>query len=44
MKLDLVSILASSNDYDELTYVWEEWRRVASKPMRYILSTVHDLF
>ena len=26
--------MASSKDYDELSYVWSEWRKVAAKPMR----------
>ena len=30
------SVLAESTDYDELNYVWSEWRKVASRPM------VHD--
>ena len=32
--LDIESVLASSKDYDELSYVWSEWRKVAAKPMR----------
>lgn len=31
---DITFILTNSTDYDELTYVWSEWRKVASKPMR----------
>jgi peptidyl-dipeptidase A len=30
------SVLAESTNYDELNYVWSEWRKVASRPM------VHD--
>ena len=26
--------MATSTDYNELTYVWTEWRNAASKPMR----------
>lgn len=29
-----MGILATSSNYDELAYVWREWRDVASKPMR----------
>jgi len=32
--LDIVDKIATSTDYDELTYLWSEWRKVASKPMR----------
>ena len=32
--LDITDIIATSTDFDELTYVWSEWRKVASKPMR----------
>lgn len=31
---DIEDILATSSDYDELAYVWSEWRRVAARPMR----------
>ncbi|KAK4008639.1 hypothetical protein OUZ56_013772 [Daphnia magna] len=30
---DIEEILATSTDYDELDYVWSEWRKVASRPM-----------
>lgn len=32
-KTDIEEILATSTDYDELDYVWSEWRKVASRPM-----------
>lgn len=32
--LDITDIMATSTDFDELTYLWSEWRKVASKPMR----------
>ncbi len=34
--LDIELILATSTDYDELNYVWSEWRKIASRPM------IHD--
>lgn len=33
---DIEYILATSEDYDELNYVWSEWRKIASRPM------IHD--
>lgn len=34
-KTELESILANpASSFDELTYVWSEWRKVAAKPMR----------
>lgn len=30
---DLYEILAKSTNYDELTYVWSEWRRVSGRLM-----------
>lgn len=31
---DIEAIMASSHDWDELTYVWEEWRDKTGKLMR----------
>lgn len=36
-------IMAKSRDWDELTWVWTEWRRKAGKPMRDLFEQLADL-
>lgn len=31
--LDLYEILSTSKDYDELTYIWDEWRKNTGRLM-----------
>lgn len=33
-KSDLTEIMATSTNYNELEYVWTQWREVAGKPIR----------
>lgn len=33
-KTDLEEILVTSKDYDELAYVWSQWRIESARPMR----------
>lgn len=35
--------MAKSRDWDELTWVWTEWRRKAGKPMRDLFEQLADL-
>jgi hypothetical protein len=35
--------MAKSRDWDELTWVWTEWRRKAGKPMRDLFEQLVDL-
>ncbi|CAG9809927.1 unnamed protein product [Chironomus riparius] len=39
----LRDIMAKSRDWDELTWVWTEWRRKAGKPMRDLFEQLADL-
>lgn len=36
-------IMAKSRDWDELTWVWTEWRRKSGKPMRDLFEQLTDL-
>ncbi|CRK96558.1 CLUMA_CG009925, isoform A [Clunio marinus] len=39
----LKEIMAKSRDWDELTWVWTEWRRKAGKPIRDLFEQLTDL-
>lgn len=36
-------IMAKSRDWDELTWVWTEWRRKTGRPMRDLFEQLADL-
>lgn len=36
-------IMAKSRDWDELTWVWSEWRRKTGRPMRDLFEQLADL-
>lgn len=36
-------IMAKSRDWDELTWVWTEWRRKSGRPMRDLFEQLADL-
>jgi hypothetical protein len=35
--------MAKSRDWDELTWVWTEWRRKAGRPMRDLFEQLVDI-
>lgn len=35
--------MAKSRDWDELTWVWTEWRRKSGRPMRDLFEQLSDL-
>ena len=37
---DLVEVMASSTDYDELTYVWDQWRKASGNKYRWEVVVV----
>lgn len=40
---DLKNIMAKSRDWEELTYVWTEWRRKSGRNMRELFEQLVDL-
>lgn len=43
IKRIIFKIMAKSRDWDELSWVWTEWRRKSGKPMRDLFEQLADL-